>query len=261
MFYSRGSARVWLLVVASVIILIVGVVVVARLLSPEPLSPLIDGDEKPPGVRSVVITDDEVLPLLPVEGARFHFMPGNKIQIGYKSIPFQPTISCGVSEGMLWFSGIPSWLDLSRVDKTIDNYLSQWTPAWSFTVDTSATSVTSTIAPEDGLCTANATPTFCWASIAGESGAKYSLEVDNDTDFSSPVLARSKLYSLDYTLTDEEALANGSYYWRVMQRGKLWIIGMPPWLDISAYDPEVTELPTIVSVKTGEGEVKISYLP
>ena len=75
------------------------------------------------------------------------------------------------------------------------------------------------------------------------------------------MVAKSKLYGLDYTLTYEEALPNGSYYWRVMQTGKVWIIGMPPWLDISRYDPVVTELPTMVSVETGEGEVKISYLP
>jgi len=46
-----------------------------------------------------------------------------------------------------------------------------------------------------------------------------------------------------------------------MQRGKVGIVGMPPWLDISRYDPEVTELPTIVGAETGEGEVKISYIP
>jgi hypothetical protein len=75
------------------------------------------------------------------------------------------------------------------------------------------------------------------------------------------VLAKSKLYSPSYTLADEEALANGNYYWRVMQRGKVWIVGMPPWFDIPRYDPEMTELPTIVGVEMGEGEVKISYIP
>lgn len=259
-FYNRGSARVWLVIVALAAVLIVGIVAAIRLLPPEQLPLPVEDGQKPPVVRSVVVTDEEVLPLLPLEGARLHFMPGNKIQVGYKSIPIQPTINCGVSQGILWFSGIPSWIDLSKIDKNIDNYLSRWTPARSFTVDTSATSATSIITPEDGLCTANTTPTFDWANIADESGAKYSLEVDDDIDFSSPVVAKSKLYSLRYTLADEEALANGSYYWRVMQRGKVWIIGMPPWLDISRYDPEVTELPTIVSVETGEGEVKISYV-
>lgn len=259
MFYSRGSAGVWLLVVALAVVLIVGIVAAMRLLSPEQLPPVEEG-EKPPVVRSVVITDEEVQPLLPLEGARLHFMPGNKIQVGYKSIPIQPII-CGVSEGMLWFSGIPSWIDLSKIDKNIDNYLSRWTPAWSFTVDTSATSATSIITPQNGIQTANTTPTFDWANIAGESGAKYSLEIDDDIDFSSPVVAKSRLYSPSYTVADEEALANGSYFWRVMERGKVWIIGMPPWLDISKYDPEVTELPTIVSVETGDGEVTISYIP
>ena len=261
MFNIRGPAKVWLLVAAMVVVLITGIAVAMRLLSPEQLPPPVEESEKPPAVRSIVVTDEEVLPLLPLEGARLHFMPGNKIQVGYKSIPIQPTINLGVSEGMLWFSGIPSWIDLSKVDSNIDNYLSRWTPAWSFTVDTSATSATSIITPEDGIRTVSTTPTFDWANIADESGAKYNLEVDDNSDFSSPVVAKSKLYSLSYTLADKEALANGSYYWRVMQRGKVWIIGMPPWLDISRYDPEVTELPTIVSVETGDGEVKISYIP
>ncbi len=260
MFNIRGPAKVWLLV-AMVVVLITGIAVAMRLLSPEQLPPPVEETEKPPVVRSIVVTDEEVLPLLPLEGARLHFMPGNKIQVGYKSIPIQPTINLGVSEGMLWFSGIPSWIDLSKVASNIDNYLSRWTPAWSFTVDTSATSATSIITPEDGIRTVSTTPTFDWANIADESGAKYNLEVDDNSDFSSPVVAKSKLYSLSYTLADKEALANGSYYWRVMQRGKVWIIGMPPWLDISRYDPEVTELPTIVSVETGEGEIKISYIP
>lgn len=272
-FYSRGSARVWLLVVALAVVLIVGVAAAMRLLpseplpSPEPLPssellpPPVEEVEKPPVVRSIVVTDEEVLPLLPLAGAKFHFMPGNKIQVGFKSIPIQPTIKLGVNEGMMWFSGIPSWLDLSRVDRNIDNYLSRWTPAWSFTVDTSAISAASIVTPEDGIHIANTTPTFDWASIVDESGVKYSLAVDDNSDFSSPLVAKSKLYSLSYTLTDEEALANGSYFWRVMQRGKVWVIGMPPWLDISRYDPEVTKLPTIISVETSDGEMILSYIP
>lgn len=266
MFYSRGSARVWLLVVAIVVVLIAGAVVAATLLPPEQLpppeqSPPAEDDEEPSVVRSVVVTDEEVLPLLPLDGARLHFMPGNKIQVGYKSIPVQPVINFGVSEGVLWFNGIPSWIDLSQIDESIDDYLSRWTPAWSFTVDTSAAATASVITTEDGLFTADTTPTFDWASIANEAEAKYNLEVDANGDFSSPVIAISKLRSPGCTLTDDEALANGSYFWRVAQRGKVWVIGMPPWLDISKYDPEVTELPAIVSVETGEGEVKISYIP
>jgi len=270
-FYSRGSAKVWLLVVVMVVVSMIGVVAVVRLLSseqlPPPEQPLpteqpppVEDEEEPPVVRSVVITDEEALPLLPLDGARLHFMPGNKIQVGYKSIPIEPTINCGVSEGMLWLSGIPSWIDLSEIDESVDDYLSRWTPAWSFAVDTSATSATSTITTEDGLCTADTTPTFDWADIADELEVKYNLEVDDDIDFSSPLVAKSKIRSPSYTLTDEEALANGSYFWRVMQRGKVWVIGMPPWLDISRYDPEVTKLPTIVGVETREGEVKISYI-
>ena len=260
MFYIKGSAITWLLIVASAVVFIVIMVIATQLLSPEQLPPPTQVGEKPPVVRYVVVTDEEVLPLLPLAGARIHFIPGNKIQVGYKSIPIQPTLNFGVSEGMLWFSGIPSWIDLSKIDKNIDNYLSRWTPAWSFTVDILAASAASTITPHDGLRTANTTPTFDWANIVDEFGVKYSLEVDDDIDFSSPLVAKSKLYSPSYTLTDAEALTNGNYYWRVMQKGKVWIIGMPPWLDISRYDPEVTNLPTIVSLETREGEVEIGYI-
>lgn len=259
--YRIDSVRVWLPVTVIVVVLITGIIVaVSSLLREQPPLPVEEG-ENMSAVRSIVVTDEEVIPLLPLEGARLHFVLGNKIQVGYKSIPIQPVINVGVSEGMLWFSGIPSWIDLSKIDSNIDNYLSRWTSAWPFTVDTSATSATGIITPLAGIHTVSTTPTFDWAKIADESGTKYSLEVDDASDFSSPVVAKSKLYSLSYTLADEEALANGSYYWRVMQRGKVWIIGMPPWLDISRYDPDVTELPTIISVETGKGEAKISYIP
>ena len=228
MFNTKGSAITWLLVVASAVVFIGIMVIASQLLSPEQLPPPTQESEKPPLVRHVVITDEEVLPLLPLAGARIHFIPGNKIQVGYKSIPIQPTLNLGVSEGMLWFSGIPSWIDLYKIDKNIDNYLSRWTPAWSFTVDILAASAASTITPHDGLRTANTTPTFDWANIADELDVKYSLEVDDDIDFSSPLVAKSKLYSPNYTLTDVEALTNGNYYWRVRQKGKLWIIEMPP---------------------------------
>lgn len=256
---SRVSGRVWLLLVATLVVLIIGTVVTISLLPPEQ-SPPVENEEEPLEMRSIVVTDEEVLPLLPLDGARLHFMPGNKIQVGYKSIPIQPIISCGISEGMLWFSGIPSWIDLSTIDQSIDNYLSRWTPSWSFTIDTSATSATSTVTTKSGLCTTDTTPTFNWANIANEDGVKYYLEIANSSDFSSPVLAKSKLRSTSYTLTDEEALVNGNYCWRIMQRGKVWVIGMPPWLDISRYDPQVTELPIIVSIETGNGEVKVNYM-
>ena len=257
--HSRGSNRVWLLLVATLVVLIIGTVVAISLLPPEQPPPV--GDEREPlEMHSIVVTDEEVLPLLPLDGAKLHFMPGNKIQVGYKSIPIQPIINCGVNEGMLWFSGIPSWIDLPTIDKNIDNYLSRWTPSWSFTVDTSATSATGTITTKKGLCTNDNTPTFKWADIAGEDGVKYNLEIASGSDFSSLVLAKSKLRNTNYTLTDEEALVNGNYCWRIMQRGKVWVTGMPPWLDISRYDPQVAELPVIVSVKTDEGEAKVNYI-
>ena len=219
--------------------------------------------EKPPVVRSIVISDEEVIPLLPVKGARLHFLPDNKVQVGHRSLPrlLQPKIDLGVSAGMMWFSGIPSWLDLSRADKKIYNYCSWWRPdwKWSFIIDKSA--AIWGITTWDGIHTADTAPTFYWNTLAGESGVKYNLEIDTGSDFSAPLVAKGKISGLSYTLSGKEALAEGTYYWRVTEEGKLWIVDMPPWLDISKYDPEVTQLPTVVSVKTGEGKVDISYIP
>ena len=209
-------------------------------------------------VRSVVVSDEEVVPLLPIKGARLHFMHGNRIELGHESVSFGVTVSCGASGGLLWFSGIPTWLDLSRVDSNIDSYCSRWTPAWRFIVDSSA-AATNSVVPEDGIRTGSTTPRFDWMAIAGEPGAKYYLQVSLSPDFQQ-LLVDEKVYDAYYQVTDDQMLASGEYYWRLQQRGKIWIIGMPPWLDLSKYDPEVTEMPTVISVETGDGTAQINYV-
>lgn len=39
-----------------------------------------------------------------------------------------------------------------------------------------------------------------------------------------------------------------------------WVVAIPPWLDFKKYDPEISELPTFVSVQTDEGWATIGYL-
>jgi hypothetical protein len=41
--------------------------------------------------------------------------------------------------------------------------------------------------------------------------------------------------------------------------GKCWFTGLPPWLNISRYDPDVTELPTIIAAASTNGQATIEY--
>ena len=253
-----------LMVAASILI----TVIVVALRVPSALPP--EGKGEPPApaagketmvVRSVVVTDEKVLPLLPLEGAKLHFIPGNKIEVGHESVPWRVTIRCGASGGLLWFSGIPSSLNLAMIDSNIDSYCSRWMPAWSFIVDSSMAASLSVV-PEDGIRTGDATPLFDWSTIADEPEAKYYLHVGVDRDFESPLLRKDKEWIKDthYQVAEDEAFTDGEYYWRLMQRGRIWITGMPPWLDLSRYDPEVTEMPTVVSIETGDGTAQINYI-
>ncbi|HMN31040.1 MAG TPA: hypothetical protein PKE45_22990, partial [Caldilineaceae bacterium] len=64
------------------------------------------------------------------------------------------------------------------------------------------------------------TPTFAWERVEGASG--YTLQIDNDSNFSSP-LANLQLDGTSYTPTD--ALPDGTYYWRVATRRSKTVIG------------------------------------
>lgn len=57
--------------------------------------------------------------------------------------------------------------------------------------------------------------TFVWTETAESSNANYVLQIAHTYDFSSPVIVKADLRSPSYTLSKEDVLAPGSYYWRV----------------------------------------------
>jgi hypothetical protein len=57
--------------------------------------------------------------------------------------------------------------------------------------------------------------TFAWTETAESSNASYVLQIGRTYDFLSPVIVRANLSSPSYTLSKEDVLAPGSYYWRV----------------------------------------------
>jgi PGF-pre-PGF domain-containing protein len=69
------------------------------------------------------------------------------------------------------------------------------------------------ILPENQLHIADNTPTFLWEN--GENADNHRLLVDNDSDFSTPNENRIVLDNT-YTIADENSLADGVYYWKVV---------------------------------------------
>jgi hypothetical protein len=53
-------------------------------------------------------------------------------------------------------------------------------------------------------------PTFVWSSITG---ATYQIQVDDSTDFDDPILFDESVATA--TWTQDTAMADGDYYWRV----------------------------------------------
>jgi hypothetical protein len=72
-------------------------------------------------------------------------------------------------------------------------------------------------APADGLFTTDTTPTFTWAAVTGATG--YTLQVDDDTDFSADLVLDRPL-GVVTTFTTTTPLLNGIYYWRVLVTGE-----------------------------------------
>ena len=60
------------------------------------------------------------------------------------------------------------------------------------------------------------TPTFEWSSnVTDPSGVSYSLQIAKSDNFTTPVVSVTGLSGSSYTLTEEQALPHGTYYWRV----------------------------------------------
>jgi hypothetical protein len=57
--------------------------------------------------------------------------------------------------------------------------------------------------------------TFRWTAVEDPSGVFYVLEISPGSDFAGTVIRKDGLTSTEYTLTSDESLTKGNYYWRV----------------------------------------------
>jgi hypothetical protein len=87
-----------------------------------------------------------------------------------------------------------------------------------FTMETIPPSLPQIVSPKDGGRVGlfdRVTPTFEWADVSDPSGVYYGLQISSQSDFATTVLSKEDLVESKYTLTDDEALLRGKYYWRV----------------------------------------------
>jgi subtilisin family serine protease len=97
-----------------------------------------------------------------------------------------------------------------RVLATNTNGSSAYTSAWTVNIG-SVPAVPTLATPTNGSTTTDTTPTFDWNDVSGATA--YTIQVDNNSDFSSPEIQQSPTVS---TYTPGTALAAGTYYWRVL---------------------------------------------
>lgn len=97
-----------------------------------------------------------------------------------------------------------------------------WTTAepifWSFMLLTGNSPAPGLDAPANGERTSETTPTLSWFAVPpiGTLGISYTVQVDNNSDFSSPVFTQSGLTALNVTLSPALPASPGTkYYWRV----------------------------------------------
>ena len=81
--------------------------------------------------------------------------------------------------------------------------------------DTTPPAVPSLTSPADGKNLSDNTPILDWSDVSDPSGVTYSLSIATDNGFTSIVLQKTDLAASSYEITLDEALTNGTYYWRV----------------------------------------------
>jgi hypothetical protein len=73
----------------------------------------------------------------------------------------------------------------------------------------------SLISPTNGANVTDNTPTLDWSDVSDPSGVTYDLSIAMDSSFVSITIQKTGLTASTYKLTLSEALAAGTYYWRV----------------------------------------------
>jgi hypothetical protein len=115
---------------------------------------------------------------------------------------------------------IPPDAVLGTVDPITVTATGDATGVWDYAsctasvVDTTLPPVPQLISPVNGATLNDNTPTFQWSSVTDPSGVTYTLQYSDDNAFQTATTVEN-LFDNTYTVLDNEALADNTYYWRV----------------------------------------------
>jgi len=124
-------------------------------------------------------------------------------------------------------------------------------------VDRAAPSAPRLVSPVDDATIATLIPTFNWDDVSDLSGVSYyELVIDNDSDFSSPVLSKVGLMTSEYSLIPVENLAEDEYYWRVRAVDGATNVGA--WSDAWFLVIRLAPIPTVEVVFIPGGENRVA---
>lgn len=127
-----------------------------------------------------------------------------------------------------------------------DNNPTDWSPVWTYILDTIPPSVPSLSSPENGAVENDLAQIFTWTQP--ESDVTYWIQIDDEAGFSEPYVREDwEIADNSYTY---DFLRNGTYYWRICARDAAY--NWSPWSE----EYELTILappgqPTLVSPTDG----------
>jgi len=120
------------------------------------------------------------------------------------------------------------------------------TASVDFTVKEKVLATPQPISPEDNKLRSGEI-TFRWGGITSGSNITYILQISDSPDIATYICSKSDIETPSYTLPKEEALPNGTYYWRVKAVDNYG--NESPWSSPSSFT--VSPIPTWVWVVVG----------
>jgi hypothetical protein len=103
----------------------------------------------------------------------------------------------------------------------ISNQAGPYSASRTFTLDTLAPNAPTLSLPADLATVSNSKPSLTWLAVTG--ATSYLVDVDNDEDFSSPVVENAVVTVASFVPANP--LVQGTYYWRVQARDVALNIG------------------------------------
>ncbi len=121
------------------------------------------------------------------------------------------------------------------------------TASADFTVTQKVLATPQPISPQKGSTLRSGETTFRWGSITGSNNVTYVLQVSDTDSPTTYVWSKSNIGTSSYTLPEEEALPEGTYYWWVKAVDSYG--NQSPWSNSSSF--RVAPIPTWVWVVIG----------